>query len=169
MAIPEVDMAPRSESRSSVWKWIGCGCGGCLLLIVAVVAFVAAVGGLAFFGIRKSEPYSAALERARANPQVVEALGEPIEPGMLASGSINMEGSSGEASLSIPISGPEGAATIYVEGTKTAGRWEFSLMEVEIQATGERIDLLAEGENEQAVPVHSETAAGAPASAPLPA
>ena len=58
------------------------------------------------------------MARARANPEVVAALGEPIESGLLISGSINVEGSGGNVDVSIPISGPKGSGTLYVVGTR---------------------------------------------------
>ena len=123
------------KSGWGVGKCIGCGCGGCLLAVVALVAFVSAVGGLAFFGMKKAEPYQEALRRAQENPAVIAVLGEPVEEGFLMSGSISVDGSSGEADLAFPISGPQGSGTVYVIGEKRAGLWEYSTMEVEIDTT----------------------------------
>jgi hypothetical protein len=53
-----------------------------------------------------------------------------------------VNGATGEANLSIPISGPEGKGTIYVKAQKSLGRWSYSDLVVEIQKTGQRIDLL---------------------------
>ena len=47
----------------------------------------------------------------------------------------------GEANLSIPLSGPKGKATLYVEAKKSADVWLFQTMVVKIEKTGERIDL----------------------------
>ncbi len=139
-------MASSDESffqRNSSCLWFGGGCCSCLvILLIAMVALP--VGGIAalFTGLRSSDVYQVALERAQSDPTVVEALGEPIEPGILFSGSINFSGSSGEADYSVPLRGPRGRATLYVIGQKRAGEWTFELMEVEIQDTGERVDLL---------------------------
>jgi len=46
------------------------------------------------------------------------------------------------ADLAIPISGPKGKGTIYVKAAKSLGRWTYSDLIVEIQATRNRIDLL---------------------------
>lgn len=135
-------MPQRGEKRGwGVWKWIGCGCGGCLVAILLVVGLIAAIGGLAFFGLKQADAYKLALDRAQHDPAVIAALGEPIEAGLLVSGSINISGPTGSADIAIPISGPDGDGTIYVVATKSAGQWEFSTLEVEIHATGERIDL----------------------------
>jgi len=121
------------------WKWVvpvGClapllvCCGGVLLLVVFV-----------FGAIRSSEPYTEALARAKANPEVKAALGEPIEAGYWVNGSIEVSGPSGKAKIAIPISGPKKSATLYVEGTKTAGKWEYSTLDVAPGGAGNRIDL----------------------------
>jgi hypothetical protein len=46
-----------------------------------------------------------------------------------------------QANLSIPLSGPKGKATLYVEAMKSADLWVFQTMVVKIEKTGERIDL----------------------------
>jgi Cytochrome oxidase complex assembly protein 1 len=47
----------------------------------------------------------------------------------------------GEANPSIPLSGPKGKATLYVEAKKSADTWFFQTMVVKIERNGERIDL----------------------------
>ena len=121
------------------WKWVvpvGClapllVCGGSIALIFVFV----------FGVIRSSEPYTEALARAKANPDVKAALGEPIEAGYWVNGSIDISGASGTAKIAIPISGPKKSATVYVDGTKTAGKWEYSTFEVAPVRGGNRIDL----------------------------
>ena len=98
------------------------------------------------FGVMKSsDVYEEALARAKASPAVSEALGAPIEAGWFTSGHISVNGPSGDAELSIPIAGPQGKGTTYLEARKSAGQWSFSRLEVEIAETKERIDLLHEG------------------------
>ena len=70
-----------------------------------------------------------------------EAIGQPIEPGLFVNGQFSTSGDNGEAKLLIPISGPKGDAQILVEATKRSGRWTFSVLTVQINRTGQRIDL----------------------------
>jgi hypothetical protein len=121
---------------------VGC-LGGCLVLALVGAAFGLGLAGLIFTGLKTSGPYAQALELARQSHEVVEALGEPIEAGWLASGSVHITGSSGEAELSIPIHGPRNRGTIHVIAEKRAGQWEFELLEVEVEGQSERIDLLS--------------------------
>jgi hypothetical protein len=139
-------MHDNGEKKSGKAKWVVLGCGGCALLVVLLAAFVAAVLGIAFTAVKSSDAYRTAVERASEHPLVIDALGEPIEDGLLVTGSVNVSGSSGEASLAIPISGPKGRATVYVEAQKSAGEWHFQVLEVEIAGRSGRIDLLAEPE-----------------------
>lgn len=144
---PQPDSQPPPQPAgwwSRNWKWFvptGC-CLGTLIL----GALVAAIFGLGVFGavfgmMKSSEPYKVALERAKTNQQVISALGSPITEGFSTWGNINVNGASGEADLSIPISGPKGKGTVYVTGTKSAGKWTYSKMVVKIDSTGETIDL----------------------------
>lgn len=124
------------------WKWFVpvFMVGGLLLLVGLAVVLVNA-----FFGLMKSsDAYKLAVAQATAAPAVVQALGEPISEGLLVMGSINITGPSGKADLSIPISGPKGNATIYVAATKALGQWTIQRLVVEIESTGERIDLSPE-------------------------
>ncbi len=41
-----------------------------------------------------------------------------------------------------PIAGPRGWGTVYLEATKAGGVWDFDRLEVEIEESGARIDLL---------------------------
>jgi hypothetical protein len=61
---------------------------------------------------------------------------------MFTMGSISTSGPSGEANLAIPISGPNGEGTLFVEAEKTAGKWTYSTLVLELEDSNQRIDLL---------------------------
>ena len=122
------------------WKWFVPV--GCLGTIVLLVAFVGSIALVVFSAMKSTDVYKDALARVEAHPSVIEALGSPIKEGFLVSGNTNVNGASGEANLSIPISGPKGKATIYVAAIKSLGEWNYSGLVVEIEKTHERIDLL---------------------------
>lgn len=67
-----------------------------------------------------------ALARAQENPAVIEAIGSPISQTGIVAGKSNVTGPTGEAKLSIPLKGPKGKATLYVEATKVSGRLVLS-------------------------------------------
>lgn len=126
------------------WKWFVPV--GCLSSIFLFAAFIALTMSFVFGMMKSSDAYSQGLAKTKASPAVVEALGVPIKEGYFTSGSINERGSSGNAELAIPISGPKGSGTIYLEARKSAGGWSFSQLVVEIEKSNKRIDLLAEPE-----------------------
>ena len=126
------------------WKWFVPV--GCLGLLAIFTGFVALIVTIVFGVIKSSDVYQEALARAKTDPAVEMALGTPIEKGLLVMGNINVSGSSGEADLAIPISGPDDEATIYAVAEKSAGRWTFLTLVVEIKTTGDRIDLMVKKE-----------------------
>ncbi len=111
------------------------------------VAFFVCIFVLVFSVIKSSDAYRTALDRAKNDDRVVAALGTPIHDGLVPSGKTNVSGPSGEADLAIPISGPKGKATIYVVGKKSAGKWDFSKLVVQIDG-GEMIDLNESADSE---------------------
>ncbi|MGD9368190.1 MAG: cytochrome c oxidase assembly factor Coa1 family protein [Desulfobacteraceae bacterium] len=122
------------------WKWfVPVGCLGTLVLFAG---FIVLIMYFVFGMMKSSDAYNVAVAKARAHSLVQESIGTPIEEGVFITGSINASGPSGQASLSIPISGPNGEGTIFVEAEKSAGRWTFSTLVVEIKETKQRIDLL---------------------------
>ena len=119
------------------WKWVVPV--GCLVPIGLVLLIFATV----FSFMKSSVPYQRALDSARVNCAAQNALGTPIAPGRFVSGSINVNGPSGTAALSIPLTGSRGSGTLYVTATKAAGLWRFDLLQVAVQGRSERIDLLS--------------------------
>ncbi|MNC89987.1 Cytochrome oxidase complex assembly protein 1 [compost metagenome] len=97
--------------------------------------------------IKSSDAYQEALSRAKASPAVISALGSPVKEGFYVSGSINVSGPSGDAKLAIPVSGPKGEGTIYLEARKSADVWSYSVLVVRVTQTRQRIDLLREKRN----------------------
>ncbi len=137
---PAVPLTPRPNWWKRNWNWfVPVGCFGMLVLFVS---FVAAGALIVFSAMKSTDVYKDALAQAKANPAVIEGLGSPIKEGFLVSGNTNVNGASGEANLSIPISGPKGKGTIYVAANKSLGRWNYSGLIVETAKTHQRIDLL---------------------------
>lgn len=141
-------MNPISTSGNSWlqrnWRWL-IPTGGCLglAILMAVVCFLLPFLTL-FTALTSNEVYQQALQKARTNPEVIQALGEPVERGWFVSGSIHISGPSGRADLAIPISGPKNSGTLYAIAGKRAGRWEFSVLEVAVKGQSGRINLLDE-------------------------
>ena len=135
------ELIPQPSWWKRNWKW-AVPTGGCLLVIILIIAFAGAI----FVGvtsiIEESTPYQDALEATQQNEEVVLLLGEPIETHGLMQGTINTSGSSGAADLSIPVKGPNGEGTLFVKATRIGGSWNYELMQVMIKETRETINLL---------------------------
>ncbi|MDQ6623267.1 MAG: cytochrome c oxidase assembly factor 1 family protein [Verrucomicrobiota bacterium] len=131
---------PRPGWWSRNWKWFVPT--GCLSIIVLGFACAAALVVFVFGALKSSDVYKTAVARAESDAAVTSALGSPIKEGWFMSGKTNVTGSTGEADIAIPISGPKGAGTIYAVATKSAGRWTYTTLEVEVKGSGPRIDLL---------------------------
>jgi hypothetical protein len=132
--------APRPKGKLDVywdrnWKWIVPAlCVAAALMLFVFVAFLTAF-------MKQSGAYKGALERAKASPEVVAAIGTPMKDGLFVAGNINVSGSTGRADLAIPIAGPKGTGTIYVEASMMLGEWHFDREIVQVSRDRQRIDL----------------------------
>lgn len=139
---PPLPIAPRPGWWQRHWRWaVPLLCLLCLGLFVGIVLLFISV---LFGAMRSSDVYTFAIQRMRDNPQVVEALGSPIEPAWYLSGELNVSGASGDAQLQIPISGPKNEGDLYIEAEKSAGEWKYSTLAVTVDGRIVPIDLLLE-------------------------
>ena len=138
-ASPANPQRPRSNWWTRNWKWFVPT--GCLSILAIGAAFIFLIFFVVFATLKSSDTYKTALATATSDTRVISSLGSPIESGFFVSGSTNVSGASGKSDLSIPISGPKAKGTIYVVATKEAGEWSYSKLIVEVDKTGERIDL----------------------------
>lgn len=129
---------PQQKKGVNPWLWVGCGCALVTAMAVAFVVFIVVV---VFASIRAADPYKDGLERARGDARVQEALGTPIEPGWMLSGSIQTKNRSGDCDIAFGLKGPKQSASLRVVGTKDEGRWTYTKMLV-TPASGPPIDLL---------------------------
>lgn len=137
---------PRRNWFQRNWKWfVPCGC---LTLLALVATFILVVVVGAFAAIKSSEVVKDGLRRAQENPEVILALGEPVEDRWWVSGSINTTGPTGNADISIPLKGPKGKGTLYIVAYREAGEWTYQRLEVEVDGGSERINLLEEESGE---------------------
>src|SRR5690242_16339830 len=111
-------------------------------VVLLVVMFVAGLGFIVISSIKSSEPYQHAANIARHDPQVSAALGAPVVPSWYLLGSINTSGSSGNADLTIPVSGSHQKGTVHVVARKSAGRWTYQTLEFTVDSQEEPVNLL---------------------------
>jgi hypothetical protein len=130
---------PRRNWWQRNWKWFVPT--GCLTLLALLAAFICCIVVFVFSVIKTSDAYVIAVQRAKSDQRVAAALGTPIKEGWYVAGSTNVSGGSGQADLSIPISGPKSKATIYAKATKSAGKWKYSQLQVRVATSDELIEL----------------------------
>lgn len=94
---PPLPVTQRNGWWSRHWKWAVPLLSGFALALFAalILLFMSALLGM----MKSSDAYKHALQEAKANPAVVQALGEPIEESWLTMGDISVNGPSGEANL----------------------------------------------------------------------
>lgn len=126
------------QKKSPVLKYIGCGCLGIVVLgAIAGAVMVVGIGKV----LKSNDPYKDSVAAVQSNPAAIEALGEPIDPGFMPSGSINVQNDSGDVEFFIPVSGPKGSGTITVKGTKAGGVWSYETWHLKVEGKQEVIPL----------------------------
>lgn len=161
-------MPTREDSLlKSPWFW---GVGGCCLGCIGIPLVLVAIFGVGVFGalgaMSHSDVIDLAVERAEADPRVIEALGTPLERGFLVQGSIEINNDRGSADVTVPVTGPKGSGELAVAGTRERGEWRLDRLEVEIEATGERIPIAVGGPGPQELPLEAPEAEPTPGPAP---
>jgi hypothetical protein len=115
------------------------------MVLSSALLFAGFVGGvleLVTTIMRSSDVYKTAVQRAENSPLVAEKIGRPFKIGWFTSGNINVSGDSGNADLSIPISGQRGSGRILVGAKKRHGKWTYQTLEVEVDGDEATIPLL---------------------------
>jgi hypothetical protein len=110
-----------------------------VVLVVAVLAWQWLAG---MSTLRRSEVYSEAVARAGSHPQVLAALGQPVEPGWWVRGGVEGEGPGERVQLAVPLAGPDGRGRLAAEARRRERVWRFDRLEVTLP-DGNVVDLLA--------------------------
>jgi hypothetical protein len=115
--------------------------GGLGLLLVAV-----GFGGLVFGGVthllKGSWPYTTGVARAVADPRVQQALGSPVVPGWMVTGSLKGDFAAGStARLAVPLEGASRPGTLRIAAHARSDVWELDLLRLELEGAPS-IDLL---------------------------
>jgi hypothetical protein len=142
--IPQANVLAPALMPKQRRNWLGRNWKRLLAAVfVCGIVFVVGIFALIMIAMRSSDVAKEAVARARSNAVLAQRLGAPIGEGWFVGGSINVSPGSGDADLSVPISGPKGKGTVYVTAQKTAGTWAYSLMVATVEGSSEKIDLLA--------------------------
>jgi hypothetical protein len=135
------------QSEKPQWGWLR---AHWKIILATWLGLALSGAAMAFIVMRTSEPAKIAISRAESNTVLAERLGRPLKRGWFVSGSIEITPASGHAELAIPISGPKGHGTLYMEARKRAGLWQLELLQFASEGSDERLDLLASDTTPQA-------------------
>lgn len=104
--------------------------------VIAIAVGLGLLGLVPVFflgGFKGSQPYQDGIEAANRSPEVTQALGSPVEAGWPTTGSLSLNGLSGEADLRILVHGPNGRGTLYVAGRRENGQWKYYTFAIELR------------------------------------
>jgi hypothetical protein len=127
---PIVPVAQERDWRDrhpSARMWVG-GLG----LLAAVLMFTAGVFCLVEYSFHHHPTTQEAVARAQSDPRIVHALGRAVQVGWFIKGNIHIKNGRGYADLRIPLSGPKGKGTIVLYAREILGKWEFSVLRVDL-------------------------------------
>ncbi|HYL91743.1 MAG TPA: cytochrome c oxidase assembly factor Coa1 family protein [Alphaproteobacteria bacterium] len=137
------------------WKWLLPIMMAVPIFLIAIFAsrMVRSVSDEVTGTLKSSEPYQHAVETATHNAQVLQQLGAPVQPGGDINGAINVSekidvsgnapsDSSGSAEFTIPLKGTLRKGTLHVVARKSAGKWRYQTMQVDVEGSSSPIDLL---------------------------
>ncbi len=134
MSDVEVGPGGRTEAPSPLRR-VASALGGLAFVPVLVFAFGYAPSCMGFG--------APALAHVNACPRAVALLGAPIaQPWIgLSCGNAETEDDDGQASWSMPVSGPRGRGTLDIRAIEHVGHWQFRM--ITLSAGGHEIDVLA--------------------------
>ena len=125
------ELEPQPSWWKRNWKWV-VPLGGCFtVMVIAVVAMGSIFYGVAS-AIEESQPYEYALEKINTDEDLIKTLGSPIEKDGMVQGSYNYNNGEKSAKMTIPIAGPKGKGTLFVEATGEDDEWTYDVIRVEI-------------------------------------
>ncbi len=115
------------------WRWL---VPGTVLFLIAIGAAIFA----AYVSSVNSKPsYRMALAQVKRNRQVIERLGEPIEPTRwIPAGEEDVANDRGEAHWDFEVSGPKGTAHVRAEARRFAREWSLPVLEATFKDNDKR-------------------------------
>jgi hypothetical protein len=129
------DNAEHFKRVQRAWaKW------GAIIWVIMIALFVSMFVGV-FSLLKHSEAYQLGVAKLQASPVATNLLGTPIKTGN-PNGSININGSSGTATLNFSASGPKASGTVVVEAVKKDGVWSITRLTLKPDGSDTTIDLI---------------------------
>ena len=120
---PQTAKAAAEAKKKGKWVLVG---------VVAIISLCIACIGVfmvvIFSIMRSSDAYQLAIETMKNDPTAQQVLGVPIKDGIFITGSVEDNGSSGNADLEIPVNGGNQSGTLYVTAVKEENTWRLTYL-----------------------------------------
>ena len=116
----------------------------------AIVAAAVYGGGVLMFGgiiailfvvLSNLEPYDTIKHEAANNPVVSEHVGSPVEVGWFTTGSVSQRNSTGEADVTVSVSGPLATGNLRIVSVRRNSVWIVRKMLLTLDGSGQVIAL----------------------------
>lgn len=133
-------LLPKENWFKRNWKWfVPVGCLSFVILFIGLI-----VGGF-FWGFSKitsdSDVTKHAMNIINQNPEVKQKLGSDIVTDGIFRGNISITNNTGEANITVPIKGTKGSGSAIIVGEKEFDKWHYEKIAVQIDETGEVIQI----------------------------
>lgn len=92
---------------------------------------------------RSSPVYKMSVALAEKSEKVTELLGQPLRKGLLATGNRLITAKGTMATMTIPLSGPQKKASLFVVAHKNDEDWQLETLKLRCRGSNQNIDLLA--------------------------
>jgi hypothetical protein len=138
---------PRRGWWSRNWKWfVPTVLLGCIVICCGGLTGI----GFWWWGKMGLKPFIESVQKVQTNPQLTEALGEPIQQdSFLITPNVGEDEQRGQAKYYWDVKGPKGKAKIEMQARKMGGKWELIVLTATL-SDGKTINLLEgeKGEND---------------------
>ena len=125
------ELIPQPSWWKRNWKWV-VPLGGCLTAIVLVIILISSI----YFGVNDlmegSEPYEYAIELINKDEELIGLLGSPIEKTGMGQNNMNWVNGTKTAKMAIPIAGPKGSGTLFINASGKGDAWDYHEIRVEV-------------------------------------
>lgn len=137
------ELVPQPSWWKKNWLWV-IPLVGCLTIIIMFFIFIGSI----FYGVtsvlEESQPYQYALEKINQDDEITDELGWPIKKDGFIISKYNYNNGKKTTKLSVPVSGPKGSGTLFVEASFDSAKdenWIYDVIRIEIK-DHENIDLI---------------------------
>lgn len=134
------ELVPQPSWWKKNWKWV-IPLSGCLTFIILFIIFIGSIFYSVSSAFEEIQPYEYALEKINQDQEITDELGTPIKKDGFISSDYSNDNGKKTTKLVVPVSGPKGSGTLFIEASGDGDNWIYDVIRIEIK-DNENIDLL---------------------------